>query len=181
MLACDIIILVTLATESPLTFKRTTASQSYNLNADTNEFGQIVTCACARQTEFKIAIYSYKGLLLLFGVFFSFQLRSLPQCKEFRKGNLEIAIYNVAALSVVGVICVTAISNTTNNQATYAVVAVCVLVGTTATFLLIFWGTIYNQLVSFIYELNTCREPRESKNHPRRFQRRIWDIAKESP
>jgi len=150
MLASDVIILVTLATKSPLTFKRATASQSYNLNSDTNEIGQIVTCTCANQTEFKIGIYSFKAILLLFGVFFSLQLRTLQQCKELRKGNLEIAICNLAALSVVGVVCVTALSTTTNNQATYAVVAICVLVGTTATFLLIFWRSICSLLVSFI-------------------------------
>ncbi|XP_066929937.1 gamma-aminobutyric acid type B receptor subunit 2-like [Clytia hemisphaerica] len=143
MVICDVIILVTLATLSPITLTKPISLNTYNFKTDTNEIGHIISCTCQYKTEYTIAIYCYKALLLLFGVFFSIQLRGLRNySKEVHTGNTTFAIYNITAIGIVGVICVVALSNTTNHQAMYSVIAVCILIGVTASLLLLFGKSI---------------------------------------
>ena len=150
MLLCDVIILVTLATVSPISTRRETSTNMYNLETDTDEIGQVLKCTCQHQNEFTIAIFSYKGLLLVFGVFFCIQLRKL---RNNRGGGSwavtsTFAVYNITAISVVGVISVVALSNTTNHEATYAAVGVSILIGVSGSLILLYRKSIKGLWVS---------------------------------
>lgn len=150
MLICDVIILVTLATISPINTRRELATNKYNIDTDTDEIGQIVKCVCRHQNEFTIAICSYKGLLLVFGVFFCIQLRKLRNGRGGGSGavNSTLAVYNITTISVVGVISVAALLNTTNHDATYAAIGICIFIGVTGSLILLFSKSIRGLWVS---------------------------------
>lgn len=119
-------------------------NQIYNITTNSNQFEnvieikQIIRCKCENQTQFTIGIYCYKGLLLIFGLFLAWQTRNAKlKCKADSK-QISMAIYNVVAVSIIGVICVTVLANTTRHQAMFSIIAVCIIICTTTTLLLVF-------------------------------------------
>ena len=123
---------------SSFEYKLTNLTQSENLFDDTIDMEQIVGCSCEYETEFKIGIYCYKGVILIFGLFLAWQTRNANIKAQNDSKETALAIYNVVAVSLVGVICVTVLANTTRHEALYAIVAVCICICTSTTLLLVF-------------------------------------------
>lgn len=118
-------------------YNLTSASSSKHME-NVIEMEQVIRCRCDNQTQFTIGIYCYKGLLLIFGLFLAWQTRNAKlKCKTESK-EIAMAIYNVVAVSVIGVICVSVLANTTRQQATFAIISVCIIICTTTTLMLVF-------------------------------------------
>nr|XP_047123780.1 gamma-aminobutyric acid type B receptor subunit 2 isoform X1 [Hydra vulgaris] len=137
-LLIDIAILVTWRQLSPFMVNIYNITAVENLSDDTIIIEQVVKCTCNFQTEFTIGLYCYKGLLLLFGIFLVWQIKNINNKSDISSKNIGVAIYNVAAVSVTGVICVSILATTTKFDASYIIIAVCICICNTATLLLIF-------------------------------------------
>ena len=119
-------------------------SNPYNTTLTTHtEIFQIAKCDGKYHNQFLIGIYCYKGVLLVFGLFLAWQTTSRGN-----KGNMisassaslkgdHTAILNTVLVSVVGVICVTLLDDTKHRHALYAIVALCVILCTAVTLVVI--------------------------------------------
>ena len=137
-LLVDIIILTTWSKISPFTIDIKNITTIENLFDDTINIEQLIKCTCNYQTEFTIGLYCYKGLLLLFGIFLVWQLKSACNKSESSSKNIGMAVYNAAAISVTGVICVSILATTNKFEASYIIITVCICICNTTTLLLIF-------------------------------------------
>ena len=137
-LLIDVIIMLVWMKVSPFDYQVKNLTKSNNLFEDTINIEQLVGCTCKYETEFTIGMYCYKGVMLIFGLFLAWQTRNANIKTQNDSKQIAMAIYNVVAVSVIGVICVSVLSNTTRYEASYAIVAVCICICTTTTLLLIF-------------------------------------------
>lgn len=143
----EIIFLVVLGTVSPLRTKALNISEHFSETGQ-KEIVQIFRCTCSDESKFVIAMYCYKGVLLLFGVFIAWQTKIKTKKLQLKGHTKDIAIYNIASISVIGVICFNALKNANNLDAEYAVVALCIIIGTTTTLLLVFYEKLWRFMVS---------------------------------
>lgn len=123
---------------SPFQLKTKELEKTEDIKNDVITIPYIHQCECEFQTHFTSCLYAYKGLLLIFGLFLAWETRNVTVTALNDSKFIGMAVYNVAVLSAVGVVCTTALSNTTNHEAGYVIVAICVCLGTTVTLLLIF-------------------------------------------
>ena len=145
----DIVILSIWTKTSPFTETISNVTTEMTYFADVIDIKQVIKCTCEKETHFTIGIYCYKGLLLIFGIFLAWQTRHAKI--KFKNDSKEIAmaIYNIVAVSVIGVICVTILSGTSKNQALFSIIAVCIIISTTTTLLLVFLKKVRTFFVSY--------------------------------
>ena len=146
----DVIIIVVWAAISPYTYEEREVSPSEH---STNIFLKevFVGCSCKHETKFMIALYCYKGLLLIFGLFLTWQTRYAKFKIRNESKDIAMSIYNVVATSVIGVICVTILARTTKHDAMYAVVAASIWLCNTTTLFLTFVPKVSLSLTIFIF------------------------------
>ncbi|XP_057314155.1 gamma-aminobutyric acid type B receptor subunit 2-like [Hydractinia symbiolongicarpus] len=160
----DAIILSTWGIISPFDYETRNVTNKENLFADKIEIEQIVGCSCEYETEFTIGMYCYKGVILIFGIFLAWQTRNAKIKMQNESKQIAMAIYNVVAVSVIGVICVSVLANTTRHHATYAIVAVCICICTTTTLLLVFCPQISKIINADSISINSSKSGRSSPN-----------------
>ena len=110
-----------------------------------------VGCSCKHETKFMITLYCYKGLLLIFGLFLTWQTRYAKFKIRNESKDIAMAIYNVVATSVIGVICVTILARTTKHNAMYAVLAASIWLCNTTTLFLTFVPKVSLSLTDFFF------------------------------
>lgn len=140
-LVVDIAVLIAWGLMSPIT---STLHNPYNTSLITHvEIFRIQKCESKYQNHFLIAIYCYKGLLLVFGLFLAWQTTSQANkgsdtaSSGFFKGS-SLAIFNTALVSLVGVVCATLLQDTIYRHALFAVLALCVILCTGVTLAMLF-------------------------------------------
>ena len=77
----------------------------------------------------------------MFGLFLAYQAKNASSSKQVVGNDAKpiiFALYNVMAISVIGVISISVLRNTTKIQALYAIVGVCVIMSTVTTLLMVF-------------------------------------------
>lgn len=162
----DSIALINWVEFSPFDYDIRNITQEEDLFADTIEIEQIVGCSCEYETQFTIGMYCYKGVILIFGIFLAWQSRNAKIRMQNESKQIAMAIYNVVAVSVIGVICVSVLANTTRHHATYAIVAVCICICTTTTLLLVFIPKVRMILNATEVNFNSGGSDQSSANEP---------------
>ncbi|XP_066928944.1 gamma-aminobutyric acid type B receptor subunit 2-like [Clytia hemisphaerica] len=144
----DVIILGVWSKLSPFTEDIFNVTTKVSHFAEVINIHQVIRCTCDKQTHFTIGIYCYKGLQLIFGIFLAWQTRHAKIKVKNDSKEISMAIYNIVAVSVIGVVCVTVLSNTTKHQALFLIIAVCIVISTTTTLLLVFMSRIRKMFVT---------------------------------
>ena len=136
-LLIDIVILLTWGFVAPFYTSTQTLFTSENFFADTVTKEQIMRCNCKYFIQLLVGICCYKGILLLIGIFLAWQLKN-ARIQRNGGNQVAIAVYNVFAVSIIGMVCVSVLLNTNLHQALFAIVAICILICTTFTLFLVF-------------------------------------------
>ena len=121
---------------SPFVYEVTDIASDQDLFEDVIRIEQLVRCSCKHKAKFTIGMYCFKGAMMICGILLSWQTRNAKT--GVNRKSQQMAIYNVATLSLIGVICVSVLGDTTQYEALYAIVAVCICTCTTATLILVF-------------------------------------------
>lgn len=107
-----------------------------------DELQQLEICECTYFSIWRGILYTYKGLLLVFGLFLAWETRnvSIPALND--SHYICMSVYNVVLLTVIGVPLSFVIRN--NQNASFALAAVVVLYCTTVTMCLVFIPKVRN-------------------------------------
>ena len=83
-------------------------------------------------------MFTYKGLLLLFGIFLAWETRnvSIPALNDSK--YIGMSVYNVFVLSIIGASVSLAFEGSVHHEAPYAILSMCLIVSTSVTLLLVF-------------------------------------------
>ena len=105
-------------------------------------------CSCRYKTYFLVILFAYKGLQLFFGLFLAWETRkvNIPALNDSK--YIGMSVYNVFVLSIICFIVMLAFDESMYYKAPYAILALCLIVATTVTLLLVFIPKV-NQAVSF--------------------------------
>ena len=95
-------------------------------------------CECTHRTKLLGALYGYKGILLLFGVFLAWETRNvtIPVLNDSK--YIGISVYNVVILSAVGATVSMVLKRTAYYELLHVLVTVVVLLSTTVTLTMVF-------------------------------------------
>ena len=99
---------------------------------------QLYKCSSKQEVPFTSVIYAYKGILLLFGLFLAWETRHVEVPALNDSKFIGMSVYNVGALSAVGIICMYALSGTASIKERYTIVSMCINLCTTVTLCLVF-------------------------------------------
>ena len=91
------------------------------------------------------ALYGYKGILLLFGVFLAWETRNvtIPALNDSK--YIGMSVYNVVILSAIGATVSMVLSDTTYYELLHALVSAVVLLSTTVTLTMVFLPKVIKQ------------------------------------
>ena len=81
--------------------------------------------------------------MLVFGLFLAWQTKDVSIDVLNDSKFIGLAVYNVSAISVMGVISLTALRGTKNPQLIYVVSSLCVVISTVISMLLVFLPKVY--------------------------------------
>lgn len=95
------------------------------------------TCSARYLTIWLALIFVYKGILLLYGLFLSYETRNVVYAHLNDSRVIGICVYNVVVLSTIGAF-LTLILNNEQYEELYAALSVCIIIPATATISLIF-------------------------------------------
>ena len=95
-------------------------------------------CECTHRTKLLGALYGYKGILLLFGVFLAWETRNvtIPALNDSK--YIGMSVYNVVILSAIGVTVSMVLKRTVYYELLHVLVSVVVLLSTTVTLTMVF-------------------------------------------
>ncbi|XP_022800761.1 gamma-aminobutyric acid type B receptor subunit 2-like [Stylophora pistillata] len=101
-------------------------------------------CTCKYKMYFFAVVFTYKGLLLLFGIFLAWETRNvtIPALNDSK--YIGMSVYNVFVLSVIGAVVSLALEGSEHYNASYALLSMCLIMGTSLTMLLVFVPKIYH-------------------------------------
>lgn len=137
-LLIDLVILVTWGFVTPFYTFTQTLHTAENLFADTFTNKEIVRCNCNYFIQLMIGISCYKGILLIIGIFLAWQLKNAKIQVQNGANQIAIAVYNVFAVSIIGIVCASVLLNTMLYQVLFGIVGICILICTTFTLFLVF-------------------------------------------
>ena len=91
------------------------------------------------------ALYGYKGILLLFGVFLAWETRNvtIPALNDSK--YIGMSVYNVVILSAIGATVSMVLNDTTYYELLHTLVSVVVLLSTTVTLTMVFLPKVIKQ------------------------------------
>ncbi|XP_065654182.1 gamma-aminobutyric acid type B receptor subunit 2 isoform X3 [Hydra vulgaris] len=138
LLLIDLVVFTVWMTTSPFTLDRFDMEPIINSAEDIVIVPKVYRCKCNYQYHFFVAIYVYKGFLLIFGLFMAWETRKIKIAVINDSKNIGMAVYNVAVLSVIANVGTAAIQQTYYFQIGYLLFSVCVIVCNTLTLLLVF-------------------------------------------
>lgn len=100
-------------------------------------------CSCRYKTYFLVILFAYKGLQLFFGLFLAWETRkvNIPALNDSK--YIGMSVYNVFVLSIICFIVMLAFEESMYYKAPYAILALCLIVATTVTLLLVFIPKIF--------------------------------------
>ncbi|CAH3136004.1 unnamed protein product, partial [Porites lobata] len=100
-------------------------------------------CTSAYKTKIVAGLLAYKGILVLFGLFLTWETRhvTIPALNDSK--YIGMSVYNVVVLGIIGLVVTFAFDGSTHYVVTYAISSSCVIVCTTVTLLLVFVPKIY--------------------------------------
>lgn len=133
----DVIIIVIWAVVSPFTNEEREVSLS-GRSSKTFIKEVIAGCSCKHETKFMIALYCYKGLLLILGLILTWQTRHAKFKVRNESKDIAMATYTGVTMSVIGAICVTILTRKTKQDTMYAAVAAAIWLCNTTTLCFIF-------------------------------------------
>ena len=95
-------------------------------------------CECTHRTKLLGALYGYKGILLLFGVFLAWETRNvtIPALNDSK--YIGMSVYNVVILSAIGATVSMVLKKTEYYELLHVLVSVVVLLSTTVTLTMVF-------------------------------------------
>lgn len=101
-------------------------------------------CTCKYKMYFFAVVFTYKGLLLLFGIFLAWETRNvtIPALNDSK--YIGMSVYNVFVLTVIGAVVSLALEGSEHYNASYAILSMCLIMGTSLTMLLVFVPKIYH-------------------------------------
>ncbi|XP_070554748.1 gamma-aminobutyric acid type B receptor subunit 2-like [Ptychodera flava] len=137
MVTVDMVILITWQVMSPTVIQDKVVSvEMISGDSAVKYVYTIQSCYSHQFQEFAVAIYAYKGLLLLFGTFLTWQTRSvqIPGLNDSK--YVGMSLYNVVIFSVIGLPISVLLRD--NLNAVYVIIGGFILFCTTATLLLLF-------------------------------------------
>ncbi|XP_057297978.1 gamma-aminobutyric acid type B receptor subunit 2-like isoform X2 [Hydractinia symbiolongicarpus] len=138
MLCLDSVILTIWMLTSPYELKIETVNFQVHADVDQIDETVIYRCSCELQLQFGVALFLYKGILLIFGLFLAWETRNIKVTAINDSKNIGLAVYNVGVLASIGSICSLALYQTTFYTELYVVFALCILFCTTLTVMLVF-------------------------------------------
>eukprot|EP00794_Sanderia_malayensis_P017040 gene17040-18755_t len=138
LLCVDIAILGIFTIVSPYFLAITDVSRVEDPIKDIIEVTQVYHCASKYGLYFSSTILAYKGILLLLGLFLAWETRKVEVSALNDSKFIGMAVYNVAALSAIGVTCTYALSSAQSNDAAYTVICLCIILCNTVTICLVF-------------------------------------------
>eukprot|EP00795_Rhopilema_esculentum_P013109 gene13109-3896_t len=138
LIGVDVILLTMWMIVSPYNLKITEISRVGNIMRDVIEVTQVFHCSAKFGLYFSSATIAYKGILLFFGLFLAWETRHVEVPALNDSKFIGMAVYNVAAISAIGVTCTYALSDAASNEASYTIVCLCIILCTTVTLCLVF-------------------------------------------
>ena len=117
-----------------------------DLNEQSNDLITIPVlkiCECSHRTKLLGALYGYKGILLLFGVFLAWETRNvtIPALNDSK--YIGMSVYNVVILSSIGATVSMVLKKTQYYELLHVLVSVVVLLSTTVTLTMVFLPKVY--------------------------------------
>ncbi|XP_066923394.1 gamma-aminobutyric acid type B receptor subunit 2-like [Clytia hemisphaerica] len=106
-------------------------------------------CTSDHQNWFLGAMFFYKGLLMLFGLFLAYETKNIKVESINDSKYIGFAVYNVSLFATLGSIVFTSLYNTEHYRASYIVFCVCIIQSTTVTLCLIFGPKVWNILKDY--------------------------------
>ncbi|PFX34146.1 Gamma-aminobutyric acid type B receptor subunit 2 [Stylophora pistillata] len=146
LLLVDFVFLSTWIAIDPLETEKLRFEELTKKEQDVIIIPALFQCTCRYKTYFLGVLFSYKGILLLFGLFLAWETRNvtIPALNDSR--YIGMSVYNVVVLSIIGAIVAIALDGSMYYKAPYAISSLCLIVCTTATLLLVFVPKIYQFL-----------------------------------
>ena len=110
-------------------------------------------CQSQRITIWLGAVYAYKGLLLLFGIFLAWETRKVKIPALNDSHYIVVCVYNVVIMSVLAVVVSNLLSQGKFLTTAYVLVTMCIFVTTTATLCFLFVPKVS---VNWHYDFKIC-------------------------
>ncbi|XP_057294654.1 gamma-aminobutyric acid type B receptor subunit 2-like [Hydractinia symbiolongicarpus] len=96
-------------------------------------------CNCKNRVALVSTLFSYKALLLAFGLFMAWETRKVDMCILNDSKQIGISVYTVSVVATVGTICALALNTNVNRiEENYFIVALSIWLCSTITLLLVF-------------------------------------------
>ncbi|RMX39594.1 hypothetical protein pdam_00004029 [Pocillopora damicornis] len=124
-------------------YVRQNAAQDYHIVQNNHEDDNILqlpytyTCEVNRIEIWLGLLYSYKGILLLFGLFLAWETRNVKIPALNDSHHIGMAVYNVVIVCIVGTPVVTFVHEE-QFEASFIVTGICILFSTTSTLCIVF-------------------------------------------
>ena len=103
---------------------------------------QLIRCECQDRIIYTIAIYSYKGLLMLIGSFLFWETRNYSKTSSSDNltgsKDLGMAICNMLVVSTVAAICTYILHDAGDYDSVYIILSICIVISVTASLILVF-------------------------------------------
>ncbi|CAH1794092.1 unnamed protein product [Owenia fusiformis] len=143
LLFLDVLFLSLWAGLDPQKVRRRDLLKEYDENTDVLRIPYIYTCEARHKAYWLTAIYSSKGLLLMFGIFFAWQTRKVTLVALNDSKEIGLCVYNVMVMAAVGVPVVN-FMDSEQVDILYGLEATCIILCTTVTLLLVFASKMYS-------------------------------------
>ncbi|XP_058959557.2 gamma-aminobutyric acid type B receptor subunit 2-like [Pocillopora verrucosa] len=143
LLMIDVVFLSFWILTDPLQAKILTFEERASLENHIVTIPALYQCTCRYKTYFLAFVFTYKGLLLLFGIFLAWETRnvSIPALNDSK--YIGMSVYNVFVLSIIGASVSLAFQGSVHYEAPYAILSICLIMSTSVTLLLVFVPKIY--------------------------------------
>nr|XP_054755802.1 gamma-aminobutyric acid type B receptor subunit 2-like isoform X2 [Lytechinus pictus] len=149
--------------------------QEKRLNVEVSDDGTrayvpvIEECTSFHQSKWLVALYAYKGLLLLFGVFLAWETRKVKIPALNDSHYIAVCVYNVVIMSVLAVVVNNWVIQGNHRTMSFMLVSLCICITTTATLCLLFVPKLHAIRISVSSDPVTRSVGLEVKGRTRRF------------
>ncbi|XP_072171308.1 gamma-aminobutyric acid type B receptor subunit 2-like [Diadema setosum] len=126
-------------------------------------------CTSQHQSKWLVALYAYKGLLLLFGVFLAWETRNVKIPALNDSHYIAVCVYNVVIMSVLAVVVNNWVIQGNHRTMSFMLVSLCIFITTTATLCLLFVPKLHAIRISVSSDPVTRSVGLEVKGRTRRF------------
>ncbi|XP_066930131.1 gamma-aminobutyric acid type B receptor subunit 2-like [Clytia hemisphaerica] len=137
MLLIDGIICTAWLLVSP--YQMTSLEVSRRVISNSTEYVEVYnSCVAIHDTKFEVAMFLYKGLVMLFGLFMAWETRNVNIAALNDSKQIGMSIYGVVVMGILGTICMYALEGHKFVNVRYAIVTLAIVVSTFSTVLFVF-------------------------------------------